>query len=900
MKLNRYIWVLLSLVLLVTGCIKDTIYTSCPFGTDALLKLNMPEAETEVRSYALSEADEHKLDAVDVLVFKDNGTGSDNETFVYATTPTAINNAAGTYNKTVKVLFNESGTDKHRIVLLANARDKISNFDDIITGFTTATTKQAALNQIRFANNGVWATAGTTLPMWGEMEETVVIGPNTVYTAIDMLRSLARIDVGINMDAAGTPQGLGDLFKLTKVRVYNSNNLALTAPFTVNYNFGSVILPSIPAAPAPGKNSPIEYLSTIPTGTLGFVREIYTAEVDNKNQSVNNNRLVLLAGGYYTAPGSGSVNTTTETWYRIDFNDASNNALDVLRNYRYFVNIKEVNGAGQTTPEEAFNQPSYIGTEVIPWDEFLYSTTVTGSYTLEVSPLNLTCDYTAQTIGNAVGNELTITTDYSSGWEVEKITEVVGGVETELTTGNFWLQPAGGVSISGGAGVSRMNIELTENTGTEPRVGKIYIKAGRWTQAITVEQGIYQGIDVNPSNCYILAPGGVGINIPVSRANEAMPGSIGTTDELTAELLWTDNPAGMQSVSGNANASIKNIKVLGRGATGRVQVIPGATKLGNAVVVVKVGGVVKWSWHIWVTNYNPNTLSNYLLPLAAGDKEYVVPNGYVGAIASGTTVIPDGYDPQTFGPGSWSYAPAVMDRSIGCTEGSWEALYSNYAPTGLFFQWGRKDPFTGSGSITQGSSTLAAPIYDAAGSQISFNNISGGGLAATIANPGALSYNYKADDGSWGYTVDSNPWAMYPWDSSAGKSVYDPCPEGWMVERHGFWTKFIREGSFKLNRAGTLGTTTMSRRAEVAFGAFSLSGYIVPGTTTNTYADVSENAALWAATGKVSNNTITDYAYCCLLNYEFDISGTYYSFPEGSLNRSYGAQVRCMKEYKFD
>ena len=880
MKLNEYIRFLLLVLLSFTGCISDDHLEGIGEENEVTFMYRVPGMTVSTYSSTPAiDVEENRITTVDILLFSEGG--SENFHSLVQINGDKINNPTGVI-KAMKAALPRTG-NRYRIVLLANLRGVV---DAVKSEFTTSLSKQQVLEKVKFNFSAPWPIMSTSIPMWGESEEFQTLPTEKAIPTISMLRAFAAFDFGLRFDEAFVAQGFTDndfFFKEVHLMTYNQQGQA--APYSGNCSGGKVTNPSVPL-PVPAQGAAV-FQAAAPSLSIC---DIYAPEYDNTTPG---KELVFVIGGYYR--GSGTL-----SYYCIKFEDNMGNRLDVLRNYRYLINITSVTGAGHPSVTGAIdNGDSYIGVEIIPWDEFLYSTAVTGHYTLEVSPLNFTCDYASQTIGNAVGNELTITTDYNDGWEVGKITEVVDGIETELTTGNFWLQPSGGVS-GGGMGTSRMNIALTENTGTEPRVGKIYIEAGRWTQSITVEQCAYQGVDVSPSNCYMLAPGGRGINIPVSRANDAIAGSIGATDELTAELLWTDNPAGMRSVSGNANASIKSIKVLGRGMTGRVQVIPGATKLGNAVVVVKVGGVVKWSWHIWVTNYNPNTLSNYLLPLAAGDKEYAVPNGYVGAIASGTTVIPDGYDPQTFGPGSWSYAPAVMDRSLGCTDGSWEALYSNYAPTGLFYQWGRKDPFIGTGGIARGSSTLAAPVYDAAGTQISFNNISGGGLAATITNPGALSYNYKADDGSWGYAVDSNPWAMYPWNSGAGKSVYDPCPEGWMVERHGFWTKFIREGSFKLNRVGTLGTTTMSRRADVAFGVFSLSGYIVPGAVTNTYMDVSENAALWAATGKVSNNAITDDAYCCLFNYEFDTSGTYYSFPEGSLNRSYAAQVRCMKEYKFD
>ena len=891
MKWNCYILgSMLSLTLLFTGCLSDEPNLPCPFGSEALLKLNVPGVETKARTYALSETDEHRLASVNILVFKDNNTGSDNETFVYAATPASIDNASGTYNKTIKVSFRGSGTAKHRIVLLANMRDKITNFDDIIEGFTTATTKQDALNQIRLANNGLWAAPGSTIPMWGEMEEAVVINDNTVYTAIDMLRSLAGIDVGINMNATGTPQGLGDLFKLTRARVYNSNNLALGAPYAVNYRFGKVSLPSVPASPAPGKNGFIEYASVSPDG-LGIAREIYTAEFDNKNTSVKNSRLCLVVAGYYTAPGSGSVNTTTESWYRIDFEDEAGNALDILRNYRYLVNIKEASGAGSATPEEAFAQPSsYLGVEVIPWDEYAYGAIAMGDYTLELSHKLYTCDYSMQTLGSASTPPVfSVTTNYSQGWEVAKITEIVNGVEVDQPEPT-WLKLSGG-RVSGDMGTTASAINVEKHTGIAPRIGKIYITAGRWTQVVTVEQSPYQGIDVNPSNCYIVQPNGRGINIPVSQANNAIGGTIGASDELTAELLWIDYAEGMTSVSGNVNTGIEDIRMLGRGDTARILVIPG-NKEANAVVVVKAVGVIKWSWHIWVTNYNPNALANYLLPLT--DNSYPVPGGVVYGNYTGTQNIPAGYDPQTFGPGSWSYAPAVMDRALGNIGSSNGGMASSYAKTGLFYQWGRKDPFIAANTALSGSTTTIVPIYNAAGTQISFTNISGGGLAATIASPGALYYNYKADNGSWGYPVNSNPWAIYPWEGNAGKSAYDPCPEGWMVERHGFWNHHVIDGNMNTMDAETPGQF-INHTFAPNFGYLPLAGYIVPGMSSNTYTDVMQNSTLWVATGKISGNAIAGDAYCFMVNF----SASPRQQPEGALNRSYGAQVRCMREYKF-
>jgi len=87
---------------------------------------------------------------------------------------------------------------------------------------------------------------------------------------------------------------------------------------------------------------------------------------------------------------------------------------------------------------------------------------------------------------------------------------------------------------------------------------------------------------------------------------------------------------------------------------------------GNAVIAVYSGanqtGDILWSWHIWVTNYDPDVPS-------AGDT-CIVHN------LAGVNYV-------------------FMDRNLGATT----ATVSISTTMGLLYQWGRKDPFTGSSSF---------------------------------------------------------------------------------------------------------------------------------------------------------------------------------------------------------
>ena len=164
-------------------------------------------------------------------------------------------------------------------------------------------------------------------------------------------------------------------------------------------------------------------------------------------------------------------------------------------------------------------------------------------------------------------------------------------------------------------------------------------------------------------------------------------------------------------------------------------------KEGNAVIAAKdEEGNILWSWHIWLTD-QPQSQVYY------------------------------------------NNAGTMMDRNLGATS----ATPGEVGALGLLYQWGRKDPFLGSSSISSNSiaeSTIAWP------SAVSSNS-SNGTIAYATANPTTfITYNSSNDD--WYYTgsssTDNTRWAT----SESNKSIYDPCPAGWRVPdggEDGVWSK---------------------------------------------------------------------------------------------------------------
>jgi hypothetical protein len=168
---------------------------------------------------------------------------------------------------------------------------------------------------------------------------------------------------------------------------------------------------------------------------------------------------------------------------------------------------------------------------------------------------------------------------------------------------------------------------------------------------------------------------------------------------------------------------------------------------GNALVaIIDRDETILWSWHIWVTDYNP----------ALDCDEYANNAGY------------------------------VMDRNLGALS----ATPGDVRANGLLYEWGRKDPFMSGGSLTDNNVPAAATIDFP--SSITSDEFKGTIEYAT-QNPTqfiVFHYAYHASysnyDWYYGYYVYENT----RWNSSKG--TYDPCPAGWRVPNggdSGLWAK---------------------------------------------------------------------------------------------------------------
>jgi hypothetical protein len=224
------------------------------------------------------------------------------------------------------------------------------------------------------------------------------------------------------------------------------------------------------------------------------------------------------------------------------------------------------------------------------------------------------------------------------------------------------------------------------------------------------------------SNCYMITPGGTK-SFPVRRAYAHIGSRLTNTlhtggtyyGKFKVEVVWDD--AGVideVEVEGSGKDAVVTVKTKDPGTS------PNG---GNAVVKIykKDDGTQTpvWSYHIWVTD--PDAIGTW-----HNDRQ-----------AAAT---------YTF-----------MDRNLGATEAA-----NSVTGRGLFYQWGRKDPFcTGEYTTVSVSSSCNIP----------YSIQHPATFITCVSSPRDWLYGNDRKNDRW--NADGNT-----------KSIYDPCPEGWRVPLH--------------------------------------------------------------------------------------------------------------------
>ena len=215
------------------------------------------------------------------------------------------------------------------------------------------------------------------------------------------------------------------------------------------------------------------------------------------------------------------------------------------------------------------------------------------------------------------------------------------------------------------------------------------------------------------SNCYMVSHPGKYIFDASVKGNSIEPVGAISSAEVLWETLCSDSVV-------NEGDIITSVGIMSQFV---IFEVPEVFTPGNALIAVKdASGNVLWSWHIWITDYDPYLTS------------------------------------QTYSSGS-----VMMDRNLGALNaGTTATAY------GLLYQWGRKDPFVNAGDVKL---TEYAMTYPEDAISFIFSTESNDNLEFSIQNPTTV-----VDNITWNKSAEL-------WQED--KTIYDPCPLGWKVPEGG-------------------------------------------------------------------------------------------------------------------
>ena len=212
---------------------------------------------------------------------------------------------------------------------------------------------------------------------------------------------------------------------------------------------------------------------------------------------------------------------------------------------------------------------------------------------------------------------------------------------------------------------------------------------------------------------------------------------------------------------------------------------------GNAVVAVRdASGDIMWSWHIWVTNYNPSQDVAIKQHFRSGDNMFM--SKYLGWCDSKS---------EYFFERSIKFRivqelPAKKNPRTEYGAISQGSYFHEVGVNNVYYQYGRKDPIVGIGK-----GNVAKTWYDGGGNEYvgvffrkSRPNAFGEGIQCIkncILNPA-------------GYCVDENMDNKYVnlWNNNGSvdgfasrtdrtiKTIYDPCPPGYAVPHYNAFRQF--------------------------------------------------------------------------------------------------------------
>ena len=432
--------------------------------------------------------------------------------------------------------------------------------------------------------------------------------------------------------------------------------------------------------------------------------------------------------------------------------------------------------------------------------------------------------------------------------------------------GWFFFLPVGTYN-----GMSFTITDMEGNVYTKSTSNTITVNPGKVGRFPVAQLTVYYG----NANCILVPKDGTSeIDItPRYTFDESFAYSKGaatgkTAEELglTAEVIWEVNRRVGATCNSITNESHKTLVISGVSVSGNtLSVTPGSKAIGgNALVALKKDDKTVWSFHIWVKNEGgaQNNRPIQDLTFKIGDQTFQMMDRNLGA----------------------PFALPVSDA--GKTDAT--LAYMTY---GLLYQWGRKEPLPILDNTIYYGDGATALFHSSGAKNASIQYLLDNPLERvqeTGNNKSTLPQNGK-NVRLWGapagYAISSAE-SIFSYAAGFEKSVYDPCPAGYMVPQAYYYS------GLTVNMTSRLGYCARLNYNDTDWTYFSLPGFvassvadIVAGTTKTTTAGT--YGWLWCSNPYGTGG----WAGC-----QFEVTFT----SNVSLNKRFGASsaclpVRCMR-----
>lgn len=324
----------------------------------------------------------------------------------------------------------------------------------------------------------------------------------------------------------------------------------------------------------------------------------------------------------------------------------------------------------------------------------------------------------------------------------------------ESTTLQFTYRNAETITVTSVSGGWKATVDKTTRTLTitapesesakdAKKVGSISVAAvakggdseGAVIYAYIVDDVVDMSANGAQSNCYIVPQPNVKY-----RFNACVKGN--STESIpTAKIgiVWTDSNSNLKYLHLDNEGYVSFFVDYDTDAEGKTLT---TSPKGNAVIAAyDSAGTILWSWHLWLTG---------------GDDPR---NGFS---------LSNGVEMMNHNLGAWSNP----DGSVNTVD-IWEGY-------GLYYQWGRKDPFTRP-EYYDCAKDIDETLYDGSGDYVSIkmkkSDAKTGTIDYAVKHPMTFLTSTEENQGNWLY----ENYRTDLWSESGPKSLYDPCPYGWRV-----------------------------------------------------------------------------------------------------------------------